>query len=1022
MRAMRCWIVLSLVCFFTASRSPAQTASDEKRAVSSDDTIAGNERVQAVFKTFQGRGVQADDSKPTAPQDVLASFQLRDGLAIDLVAHEPQVTQPLFLSWDSRGRMWVVQYRQYQYPAGLKVVRFDQYLRAVFDKTPEPPPRGTKGADVITVFEDTNGDGRYDTSRDVITGLNIATAVQVGAGGIWVLNPPYLLFYPDADGDDVPDRDPEVRLSGFGLQDTHSVANSMMWGPDGWLYGANGSTTAGTVSSEVTKGVSFEGQCIWRYHPQSRIFEIYAEGGGNTFSVEIDSQGHVFSGTNGGNTRGYFYPQGSYSEKNWGKHGALTNPFAFGFFPAMKMEGDPRRFAQAFLIYEGGLFPPQYEGTIFAPNSLHNLVWNSQRLRDGSTYQTKDDENALVSSDRWFRPVYNGVGPDGAIYIADWYDTRLSHVNPVDDWHKDSGRIYRLRPVDSEPVYGHGDLSQLSSDALIAKFKDSNKWVRQRASLELGWRGDKASIETLVVCVENEGSLEALWAINQMGELTDDRVDRWLSHRSADVRRWVVRLMGDRHRGSQSLAGLAARETDVQVRSQLASTARRIGAESGLSVIVNLVGHADDVNDPHLPLLNWWAIESHADDWPAVEAMLQERSLWQQPMFRDHLIGRLMQRYASRAAEGDLERCERLIELAPDEPSREILVGAVYRAFQGRAMPKLPPRLDQAIALYQASRGEASVVLGLRAGRREVVDEAIKTLRDSKHDLGVRAELARAFSEQRHPEAVDVLLQIATRGDEDPALRRAAIVTLASYDDSRIPEQLVGAFYGSISKEHGLRETACRTLASRKSGALKLLNEVNRWRLPASELPADVVQQLRAYEDTAIVAAVEKALGPMRENSAPEKLAEMTRLQEQLRAVQGDAAVGKRHYVERCAGCHQLFGEGGNVGPALDGYDRGNMKFWLTAVLDPSIEIREGFQAHIAVTDDGRTVTGLIVDESPQTVTLRTPENRDVLLVREELEVFKPLATSLMPEGLFNGLTDEQLGDLFAYLSQGTPR
>ncbi len=276
---------------------------------------------------------------------------------MELVAAEPTVTQPLFLSWDSRGRMWVVQYRQYQYPAGLKVIRYDQHLRAVFDKVPDPPPNGVRGADKITVHEDTDGDGLYDSHKEVITGLNIATSVQVGDGSIWVLNPPYLLRYADADGDDVPDGDPEVHLSGFGLQDTHSVANSLLWGPDGWLYGANGSTTVGDVSSAVTKGVRFQGQCIWRYHPRSKEFEIYAEGGGNTFSLDIDSKGRVFSGTNGGNTRGWYYPQGSYSEKNWGKHGPLTNPYAFGFFPPMKFEGDGRRFPQAFCIYEGGLFP-----------------------------------------------------------------------------------------------------------------------------------------------------------------------------------------------------------------------------------------------------------------------------------------------------------------------------------------------------------------------------------------------------------------------------------------------------------------------------------------------------------------------------------------------------------------------------------------------------------------------------------------------------------------------------------------
>ena len=177
-----------------------------------------------------------------------------------------------------------------------------------------------KGADKVIVFEDTKGTGTFDKHKVVLDGLNIATAAIKGAGGIWVMNPPYLLFYPDANDDDIPDGDPQVALSGFGLEDTHSVANSLHWGPDGWLYGANGSTTTGNVSSAVTKNVRFQGQHIWRYHPKTKVFEIYAEGGGNTFSCEFDAQGRVFSGTNGAQ-RGMHYDQGMSGVKGFGKHG-----------------------------------------------------------------------------------------------------------------------------------------------------------------------------------------------------------------------------------------------------------------------------------------------------------------------------------------------------------------------------------------------------------------------------------------------------------------------------------------------------------------------------------------------------------------------------------------------------------------------------------------------------------------------------------------------------------------------------
>jgi putative heme-binding domain-containing protein len=1016
--SMRHFLILTVALISLSGPGQGLRAQDRQA-----EGPAGNEKVAEIFRTFSALGAQRDDSQPTPPQQMLDRLRLRDDVEADLVAHEPQLSQPLFLSWDSRGRMWAVQYRQYQYPAGLKVERFDQYLRAVYDKVPEPPPHGTPGLDKITVFEDTDGDGLYDSSKDVIQGLNIATSVQVGPKGIWVLNPPYLLHYPDADGDDIPDGDPEVHLSGFGLQDTHSVANSLIWGPDGWLYGANGSTTAGTISSQVTKGVRFEGQCIWRYHPDSKVFEIYAEGGGNTFSLEIDSKGRVFSGTNGGQKRGYHYPQGSYADKNWGKHGPLTNPYAFGYFTGMPMEGDPRRFAQAFLIYEGGLFSDDFRGTVVAPNSLHNLVWNSRLIPLGSTYRTEDVVNLVETDDRWFRPVYAGVGPDGAIYLADWYDTRLSHVNPVDDWHKNSGRVYRIRPKGTHPVYQGGDLTKLASGDLIRKFDDPNKWVRRRAALVLGWRNDLDVLDELISKVNQSGSLESLWTIHLMDQLTTDRASNWLLHDDADVRRWTVRILGDRHEGHAGMVSLAETELDPQVRSQLASTAKRIDAATGLAIIERLTLQNEDLTDPHLPLLYWWAVEAHADQWDPVKSVFSDPSLWDRPMVRKHLLGRLMQRYAASGTATDISHCADLITMAPDDSAREILLVGLTKAFQGRAIPELPGPIDDALSVYQAARGESGAVLALRSGRDGAAEAAIKLLRDPSADLGVRIEVAHTLGEVREPKGVDVLLRLATgRETSEPSLQRVAIATLANFDEQRIANGLIGAFYGRISREHGLRAAACRTLASRAIWADRLLEEVIQWRVRQSEVPEDVVQRLRTYDDPDLAQRVEQAFGKAVTVTAAEKVAEIQRLTRWLEESSGDPEEGKKHFAAKCGTCHKLFGEGKSIGPPLDGYERGSLKFWLPAIIEPSLEIREGFQSYQALTDDGRVITGMMAAQDPKTVTLRTADDRQVVLVRDELEVFQPVKTSLMPEQAFKDMTDQQISDLFAYLMLGTTR
>ena len=258
--------------------------------------------------------------------DVAASrVEPADGLAVNLYAAEPDVRQPIVVKFDDRGRLWTVQYLQYPNPAGLKRVKVDRWSRTVYDRVPEPPPKGPRGADRITICEDTDGDGRADRFKDFVSGLNLCTGLAFGHEGVFVLQVPYLLFYPDRDRDDVPDGDPEVLLSGFGMEDAQSLANHLTWGPDGWLYGVTGSTSGNHV-----RGVEFQ-QAVWRFHPLSKRFELFCEGGGNLFGLTFDAEGNLFFSSNGTDLA-YHAVQGAYYRKNFGKHGPLHNPHAYGFF------------------------------------------------------------------------------------------------------------------------------------------------------------------------------------------------------------------------------------------------------------------------------------------------------------------------------------------------------------------------------------------------------------------------------------------------------------------------------------------------------------------------------------------------------------------------------------------------------------------------------------------------------------------------------------------------------------------
>jgi putative heme-binding domain-containing protein len=1007
---------------------PDKTANAKEAPVGRDrykEGLAGNEQVEKMIRSFAGKGAVGDDSLPTPAARAVEQFRTTEPFEMQLLASEPTIRQPLDLTWDTRGRLWVVQYLQYPFPAGLKVVKYDQYLRAVFDKVPSPPPHHFPGADKITVLEDSDGDGRFDKAKDVVTGLNIVSSVLNGRGGFWVLNPPYLLFYRDANGDDIPDADPEVHLSGFGLEDTHSVANSLEWGPDGWIYGANGSTTTGTINSAVTKNVHFKGQMVWRYHPGTKVFEIFAEGGGNTFSLEIDGAGREFSGTNGGGTRGMHYVQGGFAEKNWGKHGPLTNPYAFGYYRHMRHEGFQERFSQTFAIYEGGAFPMEYNGMVISADALHNRVLASRLIRDTSTYRTIDLPPLVTTSDRWFRPVDLEVGPDGAVYMTDWYDSRLTHVDPRDNWHKESGRIYRLQVKGSRPLPPF-DLAKLSSDELIALLGHRNKWQRQQAVRLLGERHDGTLIPRLRELAEtdaNPHALDALWALDLCGGFDDSAALKALAHRDPNVRRWAVRLLGDTRQVASAiaaqLAALAETEPDVEVRSQLASSARRLPAAVGLPIVRALLARSEDADDLHIPLLLWWAIEAKAEsDRAAVLALFQEPSVWSLPIVERSIIERLMERYAMAGGSENLETCARLLAISPGSHATTRLMAGMLEAFRGREITGLPPRLAEALDRYQQGLGKSDLALGLRRGDPDAVARALKIVADEKADRPTRLAYIEILGQIHQPKAVAALTKLLSSSSH--AIKRVALEALMNYDDPAIGKAVLRQYQTTLPDEQGVRSTAQRLLASRKAWTLALLDDIEASSIEQTAIPLTVVQQIRLQDDPEINRRVEKLWGRVRSSPA-EAQQQIERYQSLLRSGRGDLAAGKAVFTQNCATCHKLFGEGGSAGPELTGYERTNLEFMLPAVVDPSAAIREEFTNFAVFTTDGRTLTGLIQDQNNRTVALRSVDNQTTLVNRDQIEDLKALPVSLMPDGLLGKLTDQQVRDLFTYLMSRAP-
>lgn len=1004
-QCFRRWV---LVTFLSASSSVGSGAEADQPF---------DPKLLEFVRGFQGKGTTGDFTiPPRSPEETVKAFKLHEGLVAELVAAEPVIRQPLNLHFDERGRLWVVQYIQYPFFAGLKVVKYDQYLRAVFDKVPPAPPNHTPGADKITILEDKDGDGVFESHKDFVTGLNIATSVCVGRGGVWVLNPPYLLFYPDANRDDVPDGDPVVHLSGFGLQDTHSVATSLHWGPDGWLYGANGSTTTGEV-----KGVKWLGQCIWRYQPRTGVFEVFAEGGGNTMSLTFDSRGRTLSGSNYGSTRGMHYPQGGAAIKNWGKHGELINPFSFGFFQHMAHQGYQPRFAQSMLIYEGGAIP-WLEGHLIASMSLTQRVLASRIEPDTSTFRTTDLEPPLIeSADQWFRPVDTRVGPDGAIYLADWYDTRLTHVDPRDNWDRERGRIYRLKVAEAKPVKPF-DLGKLTTEELVPYLSHANKWFREVAHRLIADRRDRSAAPMFQALVERESgqlALEALWAVNHCDGLDDTFAMKALVHANPFVRYWTVRLLGDRKDVSrelqQYLVELARAEPNVEVRAQLASSARRLPAAGAFPVIQELLRRHEDAQDKHIPLLLWWAIEDKAISGRSqLLDLLKDRAVWTTPLMAEHLTGRLGRRYTAERTDENLRTAATLLELAPTPEDVDRLVKGMEIGLQGDVVKSVPAELQRKISDVWNQRPHTPVVMSFaaRLGHTGATEAAVARLADAKTTAGDRRQLLDLVSQRRTDSAVPVLLELLRKEKADSG-RTDLLNALQRFDNPQIAQTMLELYAGFSVK---LRATAQGILFSRPDWARLLLEAVDAGTIKPQQINVASLLTVQGYNDPRANALVKKHWGNLQQ-STEAKEQRIAAVRQLLSQGKGEVKSGQELFAVLCAVCHTFNGKGAKIGPDLTGYERDNLDFMLPAIIDPSLGIREEYTGFNLTTKDGQSLTGFVVEQNPQTVTLLDLAGNRVSLAREQIESLHASHTSLMPEGLLDALNEQQVRDLFAYLT-----
>ncbi len=961
-----------------------------------------------------------------APAVAAKAMTLPPGFHATLFAGEPDLHQPIAFTIDERGRLWVVE--NYSYP----------------DWSPY-------GHDRILIFEDTNGDGHFDTQKVFYDQLNFATGIAVGHGGVWVGSAPYLLFIPDKNRDDVPDGPPQVILDGWGHDDLHETLNSFVWGPDGWLYGNQGVFTPSNVGrpgahdSERTP----LNACIWRYHPTKKIFEVFAEGISNQWGLDFNDTGdsfvtacviphlwHVIQGGNYQRQGGpHFNPYVYDDLKTIADHAHYDRGVKWADARLGQGGTDAAGGGHAHagtLIYLGDNFPADYRGTLLTNNILGNRINRDTLEPSGSGYVGHHAPDFMKANDGWFRGLRLETGPDGSLFDSDWYDARACHQQQPHD--RTNGRLYKYTYGNPAPVLVN--LAKYSNLELVSLQLHPNEWHVRRARLLLQERAQlkpDPAVHSALLKIIRENSdvsrqLRALWTLHVTRGLTEAVALELLASPQAPVRGWTIQLMCEDKNPTAALltafADLARHDPSPVVRRFLASAAQRIAVAQRWEIVSALLAHAEDANDPNLPLLYWFAAEPLVPADPArADSLAKATPLAAlRPWFTRRAAALADEAPITKSAAAPTSGLDTFAAAlaGSDDPAfqREMLA-SLGAATAGKTDLKPPARWSAAYAKLNLSPDAAIIAqadtLAARFGDKNVFAAKRRILADTFAPLAARQSALAVVAERNDFQLAPVYHSLLA----EPGLRLGAMRALAAYEVPSTPGAVLAVFSSFDTEE---KRVAVATLAARPAYARELLAAVKSGAVARADLDASLVRQIRLHHDADLDHTLAEVWGLTRESPA-EVNAEIEKWKTVLtpgRLAIASPARGRAQFARLCSVCHVLYGEGRAVGPELTGANRSDLDYLLRNIVDPNSTIGKDYQLTTAETADGRVVAGIVQRETPTTLTFAN-QTETITLARDRIKKLDHLEVSLMPPGLLSSLAEPDAADLIAYLRTTSP-
>lgn len=996
---------------------------------------------------LQERGLentQALTSPLIPPEKAVEMIHLPEGFQANLFASEPDVIQPISITTDFQGRIWVAECLTYA------------ESKKNFD---------TEYDDRILIFEDTDGDGNPDKRKVFWSGGKRLTSIAVGMGGVWATCAPDLLFIPDRNGDDIPDGPAQVILNGWNADFVrHNLVNGLKWGPDGWLYGRHGiqaTSLVGPPDASPSQRTALN-CCMWRLHPVTREFEVICEGTTNPWGHDWDRHGELFMINTVIGHLWHVVP-GVRFRRMYGSH---FNPYTY---EVVEQTADHFHFSGkekwsevnkigisdetsklggghahcGMMIYQGDNWPEPYRDALFTAN-FHGRRLNCETLeREGNGYVGRHAADFMQTDDLWFRGVELMYGPAGRVYLLDWSDIGECHEN--DGIHRTSGRIYTIA-YGTPKAKVDCNLESMDNRSLLELLDHQNKWyprtarqlLQQRASQnkkqfeEINFEIDRrfhslAMGQRKFSDPEDEVNfmLQTMWikhAINYGSEETPrnslheilERMKNCQSLQNEHVRVWQLRLETDSPQSKfsredfQRWLQIAESETSSLMRLYLASSMSRMNGTQRLQMASALSKFAEDADDRTQPKLLWYLLE------PVIVAHSQKAIELAGSSSIPHLRRCIVRRLTAEIDDHP-EFAEQILSWSSRSENASEILQAMIAALSGRqsvASPKNWEQVSQTLSLLESSEvNESLAFLGTIFGKGASLGELKAIAINGSNDPSVRRQAIKAIAEST-PKDLFPFLKGQIR-DRSVALQ--VVRSMKFCAEPQVANTILNAF---ATFDTETERAAISTLCARPQWAERLLVYVGSGRIPASMVSASHARQIKSMSRPKLDSLLSDHWGIIKETSADRaKTMEKVRKLMDRSDITPDFANGAKLFSKSCASCHVLYGEGGKRGPDLTGSDRKNLEYLLENVIDPSSSVADTYRSSVLLMEDGRTLIGVITEETESTLKLLMVEEETVVEI-SQIEDRRDTVKSLMPDGLLDKMTDQEMVDLFGYLGK----